>query len=234
MRRMLMLIAMMLIATASVHAESRTVCFRLKLADDRYNCPAASEAGARRACAKGSSVDAVGHQVELWDKDWTSDDERIGTWYIGGGGTQCIDFEWERADYAKGEINPDLYLRYINVVNRTGYSNYVRVKAVTTDGNDHPATSWRNGQPKDPERYIAMNSGAGAACYMFPSGNLLPTNDIASQRALRIMALDSAQHMLQTFGELMDRPVNLQYPGRSDCTTSCAPDRSNFHIFSTH
>jgi len=33
----------------------------------------------------------------------------------------------------KGRANPDLYLRYINRVNRTGYSNYVYVRGVNTD-----------------------------------------------------------------------------------------------------
>lgn len=208
----------------------RTVCFHLKLTDDRYNCAASSETGARRACNKGGSVDAVGHQVELWDKDSGSDDEYIGTWYIGGGGTQCISFEWENAGYSKGEANPDLYLRYINIVNRTGYSNYIRVKAVNTDGSDHNVTTWRNGQAGDENRYVANNCRAGTTCYIFPAGNLVPTNDAASARALRIMSLDSAQHTLQILGETMNRHVKLHYPGRAACTTSCADDRENFHI----
>src|SRR6185369_10831637 len=49
--------------TAAVGAE-RTVCFRLRLADGRYNCPDATEAGARRPANPGGYVDAVGHQVE--------------------------------------------------------------------------------------------------------------------------------------------------------------------------
>jgi len=68
---------------------------------------------------------------------------------------------------------------------------------------------------------------------MFPSGSLVPTNDRASERALRIMALDSAQHTLQVLGETMNRHVRLHYPGRSDCPTSCTDDRQNFHIFGT-
>ena len=98
----------------------------------------------------------MGHQVQLWDKDSTSDDEFIGTWYISAGGTQCITFEWENADYSKGEQDPDVDLRYINIVNRTGLQNYIQVKAVTTDGSDDPATSWRDGQPGDPDRYVAQ------------------------------------------------------------------------------
>lgn len=213
----------------SAAAATRTVCFRLQLADARYNCAATSESGARRGCNSGGYVDAVGHQVELWDKD-DSDDDYIGTWYISAGGTQCITFEWENASYSKGEPNPDLYLRYINIVNKTGYSNYIRVKAVNTDGSDHNATTWRNGQPGDADRYVARNCTAGADCYIFPSGSMVPTNDTASPRALRIMTLDSAQHTLQILGETMDRHVKLHYPGRAKCTTSCTDDRENFHI----
>ncbi|HZE71213.1 MAG TPA: hypothetical protein VE135_17005 [Pyrinomonadaceae bacterium] len=214
----------------TVLGAERTVCFQLRLADDRYNCATPGEAGARRPCARGDYVDAIGHQVELWDKDDGSDDEYIGTWYIGGGGTQCISFEWENAGYSKGEADPDLYLRYINLVNRTGYVNYITVKAVTTDGGNHPATTWRNGQAGDADRYVARNCAAGAVCYMLPSGALVPTNDIASSRGLRIMALDSAQHTLQVLGEMMNRHVRLHYPGRDGCPTSCADDRENFHI----
>jgi hypothetical protein len=216
--------------TVSAGAAPRTVWFRLQLADDRYNCAAASETGARRPCNKGGYVDAVGHQVELWDKDDLSDDEYIGTWYIAGPGTQCITFEWENAPYSKGEPDPDLYLRYINVVNRSGYVNYVRVRAVRTDGSSHPVTTWRNGQPGDPDRYVARNCQAGTVCYIFLAGSLVPTNDVASERALRIMTLDSAQHALQVLGELMDRHVDLHYPGKASCTTSCTENRTEIHI----
>jgi len=217
-------------SAASAEAAPRTVCFRLQFADERYNCAEASETGARRPCNSGGHVDAVGHQVELWDKDDASDDEYIGTWYIAGGGTQCITFEWENAPYSKGEPDPDLYLRYINIVNRTGYTNYIRVKAVQTDGSPHNVTSWRNGQPGDPDRYVARNCRAGTTCYIFPSGSLVPTNDVASDRARRIMTLDSAQHTLQVLGELMDRHVELHYPGKDSCTTSCTVSRTEFHI----
>ena len=47
------------------------------------------------------------------------------------------------------------------------------------------------------------------------------------------MTLDSAQHGLQVFGELMDHHVKLHYPGRAACTTSCTDDRENFHIRDT-
>lgn len=218
-----------LCVAVDVLAAQRTVCFRMQLRDDRSNCALVSETGVRRACNPGGYTDMAGHQVELWDKDWSGDDEYIGTWYIGGGGTQCINFEWENADYSKGESNPDLYLRYINRVNRTGYANYIYVRGVNTDNSAASVTSWRNGQTEDAERYIAMNCG-GNACSILPFGTLVPTNDIASDRGLRIMALDSAQHALQAVGEVMDTHVDLQYPGQSDCPTSCAPSRNLIKI----
>jgi hypothetical protein len=232
MNRTMLIIGTLLIACLSGNAWSapRTVCYRLQLADDRFNCATAGEAGALRPCNRGGVVDAVGHQVELWDKDSDGADEFIGTWNIGGAGTRCISFEWENADYSRGEANPDLYLRYINTVVRTAHVKYITVKAVTTSGADHPATSWRNGQADAPDRYVAQNCTAGTTCYMFPSGSLVPTNDRASARALRIMALDSAQHLLQVLGEQMDRHVRLHYPGQTSCPTSCATDRANFHI----
>ena len=225
-----LLAALLAIVAAPALAASRTACVHLQLRDDRYNCAATTEAGALRGCNRGGYVDAVGHQVELWDKDTSGGDEYIGTWYLAGGGTQCMTFEWENAAYAKGEADPDVYIRYINLVNRIGFSNYVRVKAVNKDGGDHGATTWRNGQPGDPDRYVARNCRAGTTCYMFAAGALVPSNDIASERAQRIMALDSAQHTLQVFGEMMDRHAQLRFPGKADCPTSCATDRANFHI----
>jgi hypothetical protein len=213
-------------------AAQRTVCFNLKFADARYNCPAPGT-GVLRGCQSGADVDAIGHQIELWDKDNGRPDVLIGAWYIGGAGTQCASFEWEGLPASAGKPNPDVYMRYINRVNRTGYSNYISVQAVQTDGSPHPVTTWRNGQPGDPDRYVALDCRAGTTCYMFPSGYLLPTSDVASERARRIMALDSAQHMLQVFGEIMNRSARLHYPGKPDCTTSCAPDRENFHIYVT-
>lgn len=235
MNKKILLVGALLLAclSSSALAATRTVCYRLQLADERYNCPAATEAGARRPCNAGGYTDAVGHHVELWDKDGDGADEYIGTWYIAGGGTRCVTFEWENAGYSKGEPDPDLYLRYINTVVRTGYVNYTTVKAVTAGGADHPATSWRNGAAGSPDRYVAVNCAVRGTCYIFPSGSLVLTNDQASERAQRIMALDSAQHMLQVLGDQMDRPVRLHYPGKADCPTSCATDRASFHINGT-
>ena len=63
----LMMLAAASIMTIAVPATAapRTVCFSLKFADGRYNCPAPGT-GALRGCQSGSDVDAVGHEVELW------------------------------------------------------------------------------------------------------------------------------------------------------------------------
>ncbi len=218
------------ILSTTAQAANRTVCYQLKLTDDRSNCATTGTTGARRACNPGSSVDAVGHQIELWDKDTNSDDEKIGTWHIGGSGRRCVTFSWEGESYHKGETNPDVYIRYINIVNRTGYSNYVRIKAVQTNGAAHLATTWRNGSSSNPDRYVARNCSVGANCDILAGGAMVPTNDPASLRALRIMALDTSQHALQVFGEAMDTHANMHYPGKASCSTSCAVNRDEFHI----
>lgn len=210
-------------------AANRTVCYRLQLRDDRENCPTSGVTGARRPCNPGGYTDMVGHQIELWDKDWSSDDEFIGRWYIAGGGTRCITFAWEGQPYQKGEANPDVYIRYVNRVNRTGYSNYVQVEGRDATGGAIGATSWRNGNASDPDRYVAMNCAAGATCQILPSSSLVPTNDIASDRAQRTMSLDSAQHALQVFGEDMNTNIILKYPTGGSKTTA----RDTFEISST-
>lgn len=224
---------LILLPNTSLIASERTVCFRLKIRDDRYNCADLSETGNRRGCNAGGYVYAVGHQVELWDKDDDGNDEYIGTWYLNYSGTNCITFEWENASYSKGERDPDLYLRYINRVNKTGFTNYIYVRATDEDGDGYGATSWRNGKSGDADRYVSRNCSNRTTCNIFPSGSLVPTNDVASTRGLYIMAIDAAQHTLQVFGEIMSRNVNLRFPGKSSCPTSCATDRGNFHISGT-
>ena len=99
---------LILLLNTPLIASERTVCFRLKIRDDRSNCADISETGNRRGCNNGGYVYAVGHQVELWDKDADGNDEYIGTWYLNYSGTNCITFEWEDASYSKGKNDPDL------------------------------------------------------------------------------------------------------------------------------
>ena len=222
-----------LVAAHVAGAATRTVCFELEIADDRSNCPATGTPGAKRGCNPGHDIDAVGHVFELWDKDddQNAPDEYIGKWVIAAGGRVCATFEWENSpgDYDLGEDNPDVYVRYINRVNRTtGGSIYVQ--AVEADGATPPVTSWRNGDGVDPDAYVAEECTAGHNCEIVPNGSLMPEDDTASERGMRIQALDSVQHALETYGAVMDTSVELHYPGKSDCEPSCFVSRHEIHV----
>jgi len=71
---------------------------------------------------------------------------------------------------------------------------------------------------------------AGHNCDIVPSGSLVPEDDTASERGMRIQALDSVQHALETYGAIMDTSVELHYPGKSDCETSCFVSRHEIHV----
>ena len=125
--------ALALTGAQAAGAATRTVCFELKIADNRTSCPTTTTTGAKRGCSPGNNIDAVGHVFELWDKDTDGVDEYIGKWAISGSGRRCATFEWENSSYDLGEANPDVYVKYINRVNRSvGGSIYVQ--AVDTDG----------------------------------------------------------------------------------------------------
>src|SRR5262245_19248551 len=98
-------VAISALATPANSAQ-RNVCFNLKFADARYNWPAPN-VGVLRGCQSGADMDAVGHQIELWDKDNSRPDALIGAWYIGGTGTQCASFEWEGSPASAGKANPN-------------------------------------------------------------------------------------------------------------------------------
>jgi hypothetical protein len=217
--------ALLLYVTTGAAAATRTVCFDFKIADNRVDCPQASETGVKRACDPSDEVDGVGHLYELWDKDDTGDDEYIGTWRIGGTGTRCATFEWENSTYDKGEADPDVYFRYINRVGSA--ANGVEVVAVEAGGGAHPVTSWRDGSVFDDDLWVAVN--CQSTCTMYPAGNLIATSDAASERGQRILALDTAQRALETFGSLFNEDVEMHYPG-DDPATSYADDRDDFHV----
>jgi hypothetical protein len=202
-------------------AATRTVCYRVKLADDREECSRSSETGARRPCKPGSYVDAVGHTIELWDKDSgdSSNDEFIRTVVIAGTGRRCFTFEWEDAPYSGTERHPDVYLRYINRVRNVKSSPKHRIRAADVNGDDHVHTTWRNGTSSDPDLFVAKNCKPGRTCQIYP-GIMWPTSDTSSERALWIMALDSAQHALQVFGTIMDTDIEMRYPD----DTNVGPD----------
>jgi hypothetical protein len=158
-------------------------------------------------------------------------DEYIGKWVISGSGRRCATFEWENSedDYDLGEDNPDVYVRYINRVNRTT-GGAIYVQGVDADGSSVDVTSWRNGDGVDPDAYVAEECTVGHNCEIVPNGSLVPESDTASERGMRIQALDSAQHALETYGAIMDTSVELHYPGKAGCDPSCFVSRSEIHV----
>jgi hypothetical protein len=231
-RTILIAAASAALSGATAGAATRTVCLQLEIADDRTSCPDASVTGAARPCNPGGTTPAVGHEFELWDKDPDGSDELIGTWVKSGSGRGCATFEWENAAYSGPESNPDVYLRYVNRVNRSS-SGTIVVRGVDTAGAAVPVTSWRNGTVNDPDAWVAVDCTAGANCQLLPNSSHVATYDTASERGMRLQALDSAQHALEVFGGIMDTDVALHYPGQAACPTSCAPARDEIHVFDT-
>lgn len=203
---------------SSAQAADRTVCFNIQFRDMRFDCPLAGTPGARRPCSQNGTNWPVGQWVELWDKDWNNGDDLIGTWVIGGEGRQCITFPWEGRSYQQGEENPDLYLKLLGRASSTRNSS---IKVIAAEGlGEVSPSSWRNGPAGNPEQFVAMN--CRGRCDIFPGGVMIPANDPISDRALRIMALDTAQHSLEIYGSQMRGDVTMFFPGRFWCPTSCA------------
>lgn len=233
-KQMMVASVSLLMALTGVHAYAaeREVCFRMKFADARTDCPTTTTTGALRGCTSGNT-DMVGHFVEAWDKDAGdgSGDEYIGVWWLSAGGTQCITFEWENASSSLGEVDPDVYLKYVNKVRATSGTS-VTVEATDSAGNAHSKTSWRDGNGSNADAYVAQNCQAGSACQILSGGGwMIPTSDTASQRAKRIMALDSVQHALQVYGSVLDENVIMRYPcDPNGCGSSRAISQTVFDI----
>lgn len=223
-----------LIAAAPASAATRTVCLQFKIADDRTDCPESGDPGARRVCVPGGYGEVEGWLYELWDKDDDGNDEYIGTWRVGGTGRRCVTFEWENSSYDKGEANPDVYPILKNRVEPTGGG--VRARGVDGSGTAYSQTTWRDGSAVDDDAYLAENCTTGASCQIVSGASLLPTSDTASNKGLMLMALDSAQRALQTFGSsindtdeiliYVDELADLPAP----CDTACAEDRTAIYI----
>lgn len=207
-------------------AAPRTVCFKMKIRDDRFACPDVGTTGAKRACNKtGLYSYYVGGRYELWDKDRGSsaNDEFIGSWTLGGEGTRCVTFEWENASYSKGEANPDVYVRLTHK-NRAVNSLHVQVEAVGNNRNSLSNTTWRGNN----DRYVARNCTSGGACTIYPGRFLVPTNDPSSNRGQRFMMLDSAERVLTMYGPDMEaKTIDARYPA-TNCITGFAFSREEF------
>jgi hypothetical protein len=127
----LALVAGLLGIAASAGAETRKVCGYIKFLDDRIGCDGCGNAenlpGRIDPCnGPGTDYYAGKIKMELWDHDTWGSDEYIGTWYLPWHGGFCINFEWEDADYSKGEYDPDLYLKYTSW--NWGYYDTIQVR----------------------------------------------------------------------------------------------------------
>ena len=123
----------------------REVCYHMRFNDSREACPARNELGARRGCKNGETVGARGHFIELWDKNDVSADVWIGTFLVELNGENCVTFEWDKHH---NKTNPDVYLRYINKVQK--YDGCTSCKTVEAFEGDllsvtrPPVLSWRS------------------------------------------------------------------------------------------
>jgi hypothetical protein len=203
-------------------AATRTVCVNLRLKDNRdgNQCAQTWESGSKRGCSPGGDVNHRGAIIELWDKDPDGSDERIGSWSYWFEGGSCMTFEWDSNGTANAEheANPDVYAVFINQV--FGPQASRSVTALKQDGTGHPAVSWRNGEAGAPDRYVANECTTAGACWIFPGGYLLPAGDVTTTAAKISMALDSAQHALETFSGIMTLNVNMRMPDTT-CPTGC-------------
>ena len=220
MKKTLPLIALALLFQAgAAQAATRTICYDLLFKDERTDCPTSADAGVRRACQEndynftsapdGTYTHPVGSHIEIWDRDWNSDDEYIGTWYIGGTGTRCVTFEWEGASYSKGEANPDIYIKWKSKTQAT-VTGAKTVQAIDDTGANQPNISWRS--------YQFDNCTRGSTC-TFPYYLLIST-DATTERGGYAQVLDSTQHALEVYNSYLDHNIEVVYPGPSSFASS--------------
>jgi hypothetical protein len=207
-------------------AATRTVCLELRFKDNRNSaqCATTGETGNLRGCSPGNDMNHRGAILELWDKDSDGSDEMIGRFSYWHDGGTCWTFEWENSSAAQGEANPDVYAKWVNEV--FGPQNSRSAVAKRQDGSSHNKVTWRDGVPGDPNRYIASECQTGGACWIFPSGWLLPSGDANTETAGRAMALDSAQHALEQFSGIMTSNITIRMPDTS-CPTGCVWTNQN-------
>ncbi|MEE9365610.1 MAG: hypothetical protein V3W44_02890, partial [Dehalococcoidales bacterium] len=213
-------------------AAERTVCYRLRLEDDRDDCPTSGVTGVRRACDPGNHSDLVGVEFELWDKDGGSgsSDEYIGTYRVAGTGTRCVIFEWENASYSNNEANPDVFVKMH--LRTSASASGPEIIAVDDNGDTYAKTSWRNGTSADDDAYTARNCKVGESCDI---GELVPTHDPDSDRGQSIQIIDSAQRVLEIYEDEMDSGNILAwYPDNRnqdpDCGTGVTWTQHDFCI----
>lgn len=195
-----------LLSISNAAASTRTVCYELKFPDVRTNCPTSAASGERRACAGGGGTQmaAVGHVIQLWDNNGStadfSDDTFLGEWKIAAAGSRCVTFQ-------SSESNPDVYLRWVNVVEDIDGSR--RVVGKDGNGNSAVTVSFIN---------AIFNDCSGTCDLGLLTFNFATTTDIAR----RVMNLDSAQRAVETFGPAMTKNAELWYPDDTNCSSGCS------------
>lgn len=221
----------LLASSSSALASYRSVCFSLKIKDDaRTECPSSTTPGARRTCNLAGDVflPAYGFLVELWDKNTETDDEYIGLAIYHSG--ECFMFDWDSE-----EANPDVYIKMRSTVTKTHSDAATRVTLVEDDGTAYPDTSWRDGQPGDPEKYVHWNCKVDEICEIYPDGFMLAEADTSTNYGTGLLALDSAQHAVEVYYDKMDPgTINIEYPSTGGCSNpgagACTHDRNTIYV----
>lgn len=211
------LVMAMSLYESSAFAATRTACYRMQIRDARTGCPSAGTTGVKRACNPGGYADFVGARIELWDKDGSNvaDDEYIGTWVVSGTGVRCVTFEWENASYAKGEADPDIYLRLRFDARHTNGGGSI-VRSVDANGDYRGVVTWR-----DQGANFLLNNCQGSCTF---TGTHIPSTSTTSDMAVSFMMLDSAQRVLEIYSPDMEgSTINAWYPVVTNPNgTSCA------------
>ena len=118
-----------------------------------------------------------------------------------------LNLGWEGESYQTidNEGDPDLYVKFINVVSSTSNNN--NLKAVDENGSTFPPTSWES---------VSKISNCTGTCYNYDTHII--SVDSTQYVGARMIALDSAQHMLEVYGGLLSNSVKYWI----EPCTSCA------------
>jgi len=209
---------------AAAAPQTRYVCFdmRVKYESTLDNCPLDSSDGVRRPCAPGDWAAAVGHRVEIWDKDPGGvGDHRLATTTIGGSGLFCTTIFWDPV--AEGEADPDLFLKMpLEVRSTTDVGATLR--AVRNDGTDYPSITWRGADGDD--QWVRNDCPQNTTCRIYTGFMSTSTQATLREREV-VQFLDFGQRSLQVYGSAFGTgEIRLEYPSTTygSSTGSCPQD----------
>lgn len=189
-------------------AANRTLCFGgFRFDDDRVDGSTASEVGARRGVKSGNNY-MIGAWFDIYDYDSDGSDDYIGRFQVRFSGLQCYTFPWEGEPYQGGETHPDLFVKFINVVQSTTGGN--TVQAVDEDWNVFGNTSWRN---------VTRYDNCAGTCTNLDDH--IVSSDSTSYSGARMAALDSVQHTLEVYEQVMSEDILMSMV---PCEHPCAND----------